>query len=152
MAFGSATLDEVALLIKNKDLQSAEAKAEMLFKLNNDFVSALLFSYVKFMLGKYDESIQTGFKAMRLAKNKEDSDLSMFLIAAAHVQKGSQRDARDVVKTFAKPDSFWGTYLDMIFLLSEGKGEEAARQIDKLIGKDKALALKLLEGMVTKKS
>ena len=137
-------------LIKSDDMAAAEAKARMLFGLDKNLVSALLLAYVQFMAGRYDESIQSGFKAMSLARNDDDRDLVMFLITAAYTGKGNRKDAGDVVKSFAKPASFWSTYLDLITLLGQGRGKEAAGQIDKLIGKDKALALKLLEGLVTK--
>lgn len=151
MVFETATLEEVVALIKANDLRTAEAKARALSGMRKDFLSALLLSYVRFMLGEYGKAAEAGLKAAGMARNSTDSEIAMLLVAAAHAAMGNRRDARYAAKTFAKPGSFWATYLEMILLLDEGRGEEAAKLIDVLVSRDRKLALNLLEQMVTKK-
>ncbi len=148
MVFGSATLDEAVASMKKNDLPSAEMQAENLARPGRDFISALVLSYVKFRLGKFDDAIGWSLKALRLAKSQADSELAALLLAGAYIRKNIPRDARYASNSFMRKDSFWKSYLDMILLLNGNRGKEAAAEIGRMLGKDRKLAFGILEDLV----
>lgn len=149
MAFGGTSRAEIAALIRRKEYPKAAEKAGMLWRLDRDFISALLLSYASFLAGDRGKAMDAAADARKLAGNDEDRQLASLILASACMGKGNAGEADYCIRSFIREGSFEETYMRLVEAMWRGRPDDIAGLIRKMMGADRKRALTALGALAS---